>query len=137
MATGNMRVDVIISALSFASTLLFITVIAASVLLTMGILTLPKECAALYIQEFALIATLPEFATVAGMYHFVHYTLTHSLTSFMIRLRDLCLHRELNIYWFGDAWIIYTGHSDPDSHAIYSVHPTNLDIYIPDIRSAR
>ena len=74
-----MRVDVIISALSFASTLLFITVIAASVLLTMGILTLPKECAALYIQEFALIATLPEFATVAGNNHSLLYALTHSL----------------------------------------------------------
>ena len=133
-----MRVDVIISALSFASTLLFITVIAASVLLTMGILTLPKECAALYIQEFALIATLPEFATVAGNNHLLLYALTHSLTYFfMVQSRDLCLHRELNIYWFGDAWIIYTGHSDPNSYAIYSVHTTNMDLYIPDIRSAR
>ena len=133
-ATGSVRVDLIISALSFASTLLFITVIAASVLLTMGILTLPKKCAALYIQEFALIATLPEFATVAGTYPYIHSLFTHS---FIIQPRDLCIHSELHIYWVGDARRVRTEYSNPYSDSIYSVYTTDMDLYIPDLRSAR
>jgi len=56
-----------ISILSYASVGLFLIAICATILLSMGINTLPAECSLLFVQEFKYLATVPEFTTTSAL----------------------------------------------------------------------
>lgn len=72
---SDMNISPLVGILCFISISLFLVSICSSVLLSMGLMTLPKEASISFVEEFHLFLTFPELFMVTGLYLFSITTL--------------------------------------------------------------